>query len=237
MKRSIVAGILLLLLLCSSFSVPVLAEELPEEIPQIYLHSDKSSAKEGETFTLTLGLDKAMNDIGAFSVKLWFDAASVELVDSKKGNSSPYARLGARAKEEEGRSRWMVNVFHEGLPFSMEGTDIYELSFCALTDLPENLMELFILTIVTVKSKDSDPVNVRVSEPPEEIIITLGDVNGDGVINTADALRILRFYNEEIDLNDSEQMAADVNKDTEINTADALRILRYYNEEILSLEF
>lgn len=55
----------------------------------------------------------------------------------------------------------------------------------------------------------------------------LGDVNGDGKVNIADALLISR-YDAGLASLDAEQLAAgDVNKDNKVNIADALLISRY----------
>ena len=69
----------------------------------------------------------------------------------------------------------------------------------------------------------------------EEVIYDEGDVTGDGKINLLDALCILRHYNGEITLTDSQLEAADTNSDEKVNLADALQILRYYNGEIAKL--
>ena len=54
---------------------------------------------------------------------------------------------------------------------------------------------------------------------------TLGDVNDDGKINTADAVLILQCY---VGIGDLELGVADVNLDGKINTVDAVKVLQYY---------
>ena len=56
---------------------------------------------------------------------------------------------------------------------------------------------------------------------------TLGDVNDDGVINTSDAVLILRYSLGACELTGNALLAADFNQDGVINTSDALGILRY----------
>lgn len=68
-----------------------------------------------------------------------------------------------------------------------------------------------------------------------EVVYEEGDVTGDGKINLLDALTILRYYNGEITLTDSQLEAADTNSDGKVNLMDALQILRYYNGEIAKL--
>lgn len=55
----------------------------------------------------------------------------------------------------------------------------------------------------------------------------IGDVNADGVINSADALRVLQHSVDIIQLQDAAAKRADVNEDKIINSNDALNILRY----------
>ena len=56
---------------------------------------------------------------------------------------------------------------------------------------------------------------------------TLGDVNGDGVINTEDALMVLQSVVGITELDENAAKAADVNSDEKIDTQDALGILQY----------
>lgn len=72
----------------------------------------------------------------------------------------------------------------------------------------------------------------------ESDIKTYGDINGDGVIDSKDAVNILIFYaNKIVDssitmsqfLNDnSKESLGDVNRDGSVNSADAVEILVYY---------
>lgn len=65
-----------------------------------------------------------------------------------------------------------------------------------------------------------------VTDSWEEAPYTLGDVNGDGAINSVDALYVLQFNAGLIELNDSQKKAADVNSDESVNSVDALLILQ-----------
>lgn len=60
----------------------------------------------------------------------------------------------------------------------------------------------------------------------------LGDVNSDGEVQAVDALRVLRFLADQVELSSTEKLAADVNHDTKIEAVDALRILRYIAGQI-----
>ena len=56
---------------------------------------------------------------------------------------------------------------------------------------------------------------------------TVGDVNDDGTIDSADALLVLKHSVHLLDLDAVQQLAANVNKDNTIDSSDALLILRY----------
>ena len=62
--------------------------------------------------------------------------------------------------------------------------------------------------------------------------LPLGDVNGDGDVDTVDAYLIVRYYNEYIDLTADQLRAADVDGSEEVDTTDAYYIVMYYNELI-----
>ena len=60
----------------------------------------------------------------------------------------------------------------------------------------------------------------------------IGDVNGDGDINTEDTTAVLKASAEIVVLSDYEAGSADVNGDGEVNTDDAVLILQYAAEKI-----
>lgn len=65
---------------------------------------------------------------------------------------------------------------------------------------------------------------------------TLGDVNGDGSVDTSDALLALRIYVGTYSATDVQRKAADVSKDSVIDTTDALLMLRFYVGNIKSFD-
>ena len=64
----------------------------------------------------------------------------------------------------------------------------------------------------------------------------LGDVDGDGVITTKDALMIIQAKNGDLILTDDQFQRADLNGDGELSSSEALRILQYINGKVTTLE-
>lgn len=67
------------------------------------------------------------------------------------------------------------------------------------------------------------------------VSVTMGDVDGDGEINAADALLILKQAVGKIQLSDAQKTAADVTKDGTINAEDALKVLKFAVGKITEL--
>ena len=58
-------------------------------------------------------------------------------------------------------------------------------------------------------------------------VAMLGDINGDGVIDSRDSLRILKYQVGKYNLNVNGKLAADLNGDGMVDSRDSLRILKY----------
>ncbi len=58
---------------------------------------------------------------------------------------------------------------------------------------------------------------------------SLGDVNGDGVINSGDSLLLMKYLVGQNDLDETQQSNADVDKNETLNSKDALLILQFSN--------
>lgn len=94
--------------------------------------------------------------------------------------------------------------------YSIDLSNNYAVSYCGMIGGNFEIMGLY---------------SVSGQVPPAPALT--GDVNGDGVVDTADALIVLRYSMTIGDLTPAEQEAADVNHDGAVTTDDALLILRY----------
>lgn len=73
---------------------------------------------------------------------------------------------------------------------------------------------------------------VVTKDPSEASTVTVGDVNGDGKVNTTDARFILQYAAEKIGADKLDMDAADVDGKNSVNTTDARMILQYAAEKI-----
>ena len=94
-----------------------------------------------------------------------------------------------------------------------------------------------------VVSDGINTINKGSAENPYSVIIKdsstisqLGDVDGDGVITTKDALMIMQSINGDLLLSDDQFKRADLNKDNVLSSVEALRILQYINGNVSTLE-
>ena len=63
-------------------------------------------------------------------------------------------------------------------------------------------------------------------------ISRIGDVDGNGVIDTKDALMIMQCINGDLIMSDDQFKRADLNGDGTLNSSEALRILQYVNGKV-----
>lgn len=84
------------------------------------------------------------------------------------------------------------------------------------------------------KGSAENPYNVIIKDASS--ISRLGDVDGDGVITTKDALMIMQAINGDLLLSDDQFRRADLNSDGTLSSVEALRILQYINGNVSSLE-
>lgn len=71
------------------------------------------------------------------------------------------------------------------------------------------------------------PATARVTVTEKRAYI-LGDVNGDGAIDTRDITRLRRYFAGVVELSETQLKAADVNQDGRVDTRDITRLRRYF---------
>ena len=84
------------------------------------------------------------------------------------------------------------------------------------------------------KGSPESPYKVVVKDASS--ISRIGDVDGDGVVTTKDALMIMQTINGDLIMTDDEFKRADLNEDNVLSSIEALRILQYINGNVSTLE-
>ena len=84
------------------------------------------------------------------------------------------------------------------------------------------------------KGAEDAPYYVKVKEASS--ISRKGDVDGNGVVTTKDALMLMQCLNDDLILTDDEFKRADLDGDGKLSSAEALRILQYINGKVDNLE-
>lgn len=83
------------------------------------------------------------------------------------------------------------------------------------------------IPFVAIENYPSEPEDLLNTPDTPEPEILYGDINGDGLINTADAIEILRIAAGFQGYTDEQKIIADVNADNAVNTLDAIAVLRF----------
>ncbi len=96
--------------------------------------------------------------------------------------------------------------------------------------------------IITAKSAGVATITAKVGSHTVSCIVTVndymvGDINGNGKVEIADALLIFKHKSGEIVLDANALLAADTDKNGKVEIADALRIFKYKSGEISAEEF
>ena len=114
--------------------------------------------------------------------------------------------------------------------------DTYEITFAdqsgTITATGAELMSTGVSVTLNEKEltdgSDSDVIFIkRTAIGPDDDDIMYGDVNGDGKINSEDALTVLQSVVGLTELDERAARAANVNSDDKIDTQDALGILQF----------
>lgn len=136
----------------------------------------------------------------------------IEVVSSSEGNNNN----GTTTKNDK---------------FKLEDSNL----ICEPDTTVESIKERYTDKSITVKKADGTVVQtgtvgtgyIVTIENKHYTIEKLGDVNGDGKVNTIDALNALKYDVGAIQLTSEQINALDVNKDGKANTVDALALLKY----------
>ena len=87
------------------------------------------------------------------------------------------------------------------------------------------------VSILDINGRETETIATGVTIKTEDktyTIIKMGDVTGDGKVNSKDAITILRYYVDLEKIEGNYLKASDVTNDEKTNSKDAIKILRYF---------
>lgn len=114
--------------------------------------------------------------------------------------------------------KYSATIF--GSELTLEGLEYYIVANDTFNSISKGSAE----TPYTVVIKDASAISRK------------GDVDGDGVVTTKDALMIMQCINGDLVMTDDEFKRADLNSDGKLSSMEALRILQYINGNVTTLE-
>lgn len=124
-----------------------------------------------------------------------------------------------------------VTISHNAAP-NTDGVDMRS-GVAVLTMKKSGASQSIISEPKAIATKDANGALSPITKPKPTVTddpyggYALGDVNGDGKINTRDAVMILKYSARLIGLDETQQMRADTNGDGKINTRDVVLVLKY----------
>lgn len=192
-----------------------------------------ATAKAGETITLNINMSNDM-EVCAYQFDMLLPEGITVATDAA---GRCQAKLGERTngsrhnlmcvKQPDGTVRFLCFSLYNYAFSSTNGcvatVQLNVAEDCKAGSLPITLSNIIISspdeTLVHVPGAKTSTIKVESTQQR-------GDVNGDGVVNTTDAVLVINYYlgkSHTIDFN-----AADMNNDGSINTTDAVLIINKY---------
>ena len=217
---------------------------IPYLVPQDYqkmaltisasLPGASETTTENNTDSLELGYaDIATSEISVNDIGEYFVLTAV--VQNRNPVAVQQVQVHVRADDEQGKT--LDSTTLGNLQPGEMRTVQYIVAKSAVEFDAENLAKICFAAETT--SEESNTVNNisyavivnKIAAPS----VTPGDVNGDGIIDAADAVMIQRYDSGLTTLTDEQLAAADVNADGLVDAADAVKIQRYDAGLIASL--
>lgn len=137
-----------------------------------------------------------------------------------------YAIAGLRMENNKAALRAMISKAEEVL---VNKDNYAEATLAGLADVLLEAKEVY-----ADESAAPGAIDAATRELTEAVAKArlIGDVNGDGEVNTGDSVEILCASVEVIELNAAQQACGDVNGDGRVDTTDASMVLKYASEVI-----
>ena len=176
-----------------------------------YVNGEKAyvSAQDGDRTTLTVGYSVPVASGVRGQAVSFLDGSDVTVALFADGSAQPQYTVTVPAGEKSGGKYTAVY----DIPSVAAGTYTVQVS------KKNHVTREYTVTV----GGDVKTLNTEIR--------LLGDVNGDGRVNTMDYTRLLKHVNETQLLTDAYALkCSDVNKDNRVNTMDYTRLLKHVNE-------
>lgn len=203
----------------TNFTVTVVQTAVGEDTPIIKIES--KTARAGETVTVNVTLENNPG-ISSAVLKIEYDATRLKLENAVFGD------IFANGAFTNYNLPYVALV---GSGDITEDAVLLTLTFTVSEDASEGEAYVF------VRYEDGDITNyeeesVSFAVSDGKVMVTSympGDINDDGVVNTKDLTRLLKYISHEtVEFN---EYALDVNGDGKVNTKDLTRLLKYISHE------
>lgn len=213
--------------LINGFDSDVLTYEyyVTSDITSIEINSTASSSKSSIKGNGTIKLDK--------------DETKVELiVTSEVDTSKTYVITVIKTKTEEEKVPTVSEII-DNLEYKLSNGYLTYISVGTITgELKNNINKLYPNAKITITDKNkkekegklatSDIITITSGDDSKNYTIVIkGDINGDGIINSIDLLRVQKHILKYSILKNEYKDAADVSYDDTINSLDLLRVQKH----------
>lgn len=178
-------------------------------------------------YKVLIGYKNNPRSVNMFEARCSYQPFYIHYDGAIKNVSNVYCTDGM----EEGEATSSIIEISETGGFDYNSKILVELKFSspAFSDTSSAYYSKFLKPVISKLTSNGDYEPTPVTE-----IILMGDIDGNGKIESADSLKILQNVVELSKLTENQKIAADVNGDGEITAADANKILQYVTENVHS---
>ena len=158
-----------------------------------------------------------------------------------QGGKSYSFEIEGRDNTELDYRDYTLSIELTGGEYNITSSDfVEEITVPDVNDNPDSYVEYVYNFTINGEESDNEFDIVSQKDTEKNIAvhlenITLGDIDGNKIVDATDASRVLTEYSllstgSEPEFNSRQKLQADVNKDGNINASDASKILEYYSK-------
>ena len=204
---------------------------------EVKVSSDHAKVASGETLTVTLTLDQALENVTCLEYRVYYDQQkfTCDREQSTTGDVSKDLVLSEApiSYGTDGRTCCSVSfVDPTAVGQSLQAGKLASLTFTATQDMDQDWKDCFTVERAHFAKadmwetlKETEDANVSYEVAGD---VVYGDVNGDGSIDNFDAVLAFNYFVGSARLDADQIKAADVNGDGTVDNFDAVMIFNYF---------